>query len=172
MQGRNTVEEVLCLSAEKGYTIFYRNGENSNVLSDIVVAHPTSIAMIRTWPYFKYYSGLIVQHATIRMCRDDSNRHIDQNMLAKLTEMVKDEEVGLTSQVLHFGVETTNRAESEHSSHGLPCACELVNRCQHLMPIQEEDVIIFWRKLEIGSDIPEEHHRDMESEMLDLTSLL
>ncbi|KAI5668722.1 hypothetical protein M9H77_18575 [Catharanthus roseus] len=57
-------------------------------------------------------------------------------------------------------------------SHGLPYACELVNRCQHLMPIQEEDVVIFWRKLEIGSDIPEEHHRDMESEMRDLTSLL
>ncbi|KAI5655585.1 hypothetical protein M9H77_32772 [Catharanthus roseus] len=36
----------------------------------------------------------------------------------------------------------------------------------------KEDVDIFWRKLEIGSDIPEEHHRDMESEMRDLTSLL
>ncbi|KAI5662537.1 hypothetical protein M9H77_21860 [Catharanthus roseus] len=51
MQGRNKVEEVLRLSAEKGYTIFYRNGEDNNVLSDIIVAHPTSIAMLRTWPY-------------------------------------------------------------------------------------------------------------------------
>ncbi|KAI5656809.1 hypothetical protein M9H77_25602 [Catharanthus roseus] len=34
-----------------GYTIFYRNCEDSNVLSDIVIAHPTSIAMIRTWSY-------------------------------------------------------------------------------------------------------------------------
>ncbi|KAI5677594.1 hypothetical protein M9H77_08544 [Catharanthus roseus] len=51
MQGRNTVEEVLCLSAQRGYTVFHRNCEESNVLSDIVVAHPTSIAMIRTWPY-------------------------------------------------------------------------------------------------------------------------
>ncbi|KAI5674259.1 hypothetical protein M9H77_14623 [Catharanthus roseus] len=51
MQGRNTVEEVLCLSAERGCTVFYRNGEDSNVLSDIVVAHPTSIVMIRTWSY-------------------------------------------------------------------------------------------------------------------------
>ncbi|KAI5648069.1 hypothetical protein M9H77_34074 [Catharanthus roseus] len=50
-------------------------------------------------------------------------------------------------------------------SHNLPCACELVNRCQHLMPIQEEDVVIFWRKLEIDFDIPEEHHKDMESEI-------
>ncbi|KAI5666504.1 hypothetical protein M9H77_16357 [Catharanthus roseus] len=51
MQGRNTVEEVLRLSAERVYTVFYRNGEDSNVHSDIVVAHPTSIAIIRTWPY-------------------------------------------------------------------------------------------------------------------------
>ncbi|KAI5654508.1 hypothetical protein M9H77_31695 [Catharanthus roseus] len=51
MQGRNTVDEVLRLSAERGYTVFYRNGEDSNVLNDIVVAHLTSIAMIRTWLY-------------------------------------------------------------------------------------------------------------------------
>ncbi|KAI5657364.1 hypothetical protein M9H77_26157 [Catharanthus roseus] len=51
MQGRNTVEEVLCLSAERGYTVFHRNREESNVLGDIVVAHPTSIAMLRTWSY-------------------------------------------------------------------------------------------------------------------------
>ncbi|KAI5663968.1 hypothetical protein M9H77_23291 [Catharanthus roseus] len=51
MQGRNTVEEVLCLSAERGNTVFHRNCEESNVLSDIVIAHPTSITMIRTWPY-------------------------------------------------------------------------------------------------------------------------
>ncbi|KAI5672304.1 hypothetical protein M9H77_12668 [Catharanthus roseus] len=51
MEGRNTVEEVHCQSAQRGYTVFYRNHEKSNVISDIVVAHPTSIAMIRTWPY-------------------------------------------------------------------------------------------------------------------------
>ncbi|KAI5668274.1 hypothetical protein M9H77_18127 [Catharanthus roseus] len=51
MQGRNTVEEVLCLSAQRGYTVFYRNCEESNVLSDIVVAYLTSIEMTRTWPY-------------------------------------------------------------------------------------------------------------------------
>lgn len=64
------IEEVLCRSAEMGYTVFHRNREESNVLSDIVVAHPTSIAIIRTWSYVlimdttyktnKYYSGLIV----------------------------------------------------------------------------------------------------------------
>ncbi|KAI5674341.1 hypothetical protein M9H77_14705 [Catharanthus roseus] len=51
MQGRNTVEEVLCLSTKRGYTVFHRNREESNVVSDIVVAYPTLIAMIRTWPY-------------------------------------------------------------------------------------------------------------------------
>ncbi|KAI5649827.1 hypothetical protein M9H77_35832 [Catharanthus roseus] len=45
------VEEVLRLSAEMGYTVFHRNHEDNNVLSDIVIAHPISIAMIRTSPY-------------------------------------------------------------------------------------------------------------------------
>ncbi|KAI5672128.1 hypothetical protein M9H77_12492 [Catharanthus roseus] len=51
MQGQNMVEEVLCLSAQRSYTVLYRNAEDSNVLSDIVIAHPTLIAMIKTWPY-------------------------------------------------------------------------------------------------------------------------
>ncbi|KAI5672267.1 hypothetical protein M9H77_12631 [Catharanthus roseus] len=51
IQGRNTVEEVLCLSAIRDYTVFYRNHEDNNMLNDIVVAHPTSIEMLRTWPY-------------------------------------------------------------------------------------------------------------------------
>ncbi|KAI5674258.1 hypothetical protein M9H77_14622 [Catharanthus roseus] len=80
------------------------------------------------------------------------------NELKKARQMV--EEPG--SNCLHY----------LRKSYNLPCACELVNRCQHLLLIQEEDVVIFWRKLEIGSDIPEEHHRDIESEMRDLTSLL
>ncbi|KAI5683259.1 hypothetical protein M9H77_04487 [Catharanthus roseus] len=51
MQGRNTVEEILCLSTQRGYTVFHRNREESNVLNDIIVAHPTLFAMIRMWPY-------------------------------------------------------------------------------------------------------------------------
>ncbi|KAI5667650.1 hypothetical protein M9H77_17503 [Catharanthus roseus] len=51
IQGRNTVDEVFCLSAQQGYTVFYRNCDDSNVLNDVVVAHPTSIQMLRTWPY-------------------------------------------------------------------------------------------------------------------------
>ncbi|KAI5647605.1 hypothetical protein M9H77_33610 [Catharanthus roseus] len=48
---KNRVEEVLCLSPQRGYTVFYRTREESNVLIDIAVAHPTLIAMIRTWLY-------------------------------------------------------------------------------------------------------------------------
>ncbi|KAI5649072.1 hypothetical protein M9H77_35077 [Catharanthus roseus] len=51
MKRQNMAEKVLSLSAEWGYTVFYRNCEESNVLCDIFVAHPTSIAMIKTWPY-------------------------------------------------------------------------------------------------------------------------
>ncbi|KAI5653244.1 hypothetical protein M9H77_30431 [Catharanthus roseus] len=127
MQGRNTVEEVLYLSAQRGYTVFYRNAEDS-VLRNIVVAHPTSIVMIRTWPYVPIMDTTYKMNKESRLmpviedvfsksyhmlCR----RYIDQNVLAKLTEMVKDEEVATrvwTSEVLHFGVETTNRAESKH----------------------------------------------------------
>ncbi|KAI5678914.1 hypothetical protein M9H77_09864 [Catharanthus roseus] len=36
MQGRNTVEEVLCLSAIRDYTAFYRDREDSNILSGII----------------------------------------------------------------------------------------------------------------------------------------
>ncbi|KAI5649434.1 hypothetical protein M9H77_35439 [Catharanthus roseus] len=32
MQGRNTVEEILCLSAERGYTVFHRNRAESTYL--------------------------------------------------------------------------------------------------------------------------------------------
>ncbi|KAI5655192.1 hypothetical protein M9H77_32379 [Catharanthus roseus] len=116
MQGRNTVEEVLRLSAERDYIVFYRNGEDSNVLSDIVVAHPTSIAMFRMWSY------VLVMDTTYK------------------TNKV------WTSQVMHFGVETTNRAESEHS------------------------VLKLWLSTCHG-DL-DTNTIDMESEMCDLTSLL
>ncbi|KAI5683194.1 hypothetical protein M9H77_04422 [Catharanthus roseus] len=39
MQGRNTLGEVLCLSAERGYTVFYRNYEDNNTFSDILSLH-------------------------------------------------------------------------------------------------------------------------------------
>ncbi|KAI5648305.1 hypothetical protein M9H77_34310 [Catharanthus roseus] len=70
IQGRNTVEEVLCLSAQRGHTVFCRNRKESNILNDIVVAHSTSITMIRTWSY------VLIIDTTYKTnnCRDDSDR--------------------------------------------------------------------------------------------------
>ncbi|KAI5652621.1 hypothetical protein M9H77_29808 [Catharanthus roseus] len=62
-RGRNTVEEVLCLNAIRDYTVSIEDREDSNMLSDIVVAHPTSIEMLKMWPY--------VHHATVGSGRDD-----------------------------------------------------------------------------------------------------
>ncbi|KAI5671920.1 hypothetical protein M9H77_12284 [Catharanthus roseus] len=154
MQGRNTIEEVLCLSAERDYTVFYRNGEESNVLSDIVVAHPTSIAMIRTRSYVlimdtmhktnKYNMPLLeavgmtptgknFTVTTAFMCNKQAMTYRWKKLKVLKTRW-KSKPNFLhylfstwvnpfahkfcrvwTSQVLHFGVETTNRAKSEHS---------------------------------------------------------
>ncbi|KAI5666182.1 hypothetical protein M9H77_16035 [Catharanthus roseus] len=92
MQGRNTVEEVLCLSAIRDYMVFYRNREDSNMLSDIVVAHPTSIEMLRTWSY------VLIMDTTYK-----TNKYN-----VPLLEVV-----GMTPTGKNFT--TTNRAESEHS---------------------------------------------------------
>ncbi|KAI5659195.1 hypothetical protein M9H77_27988 [Catharanthus roseus] len=189
MQGRNTVEEVLCLSAQRSYTVFYRNREETTVLSDIVVAHLTSIAMIRTWPY------VLIMDTTYK-----TNKHIDQNVLAKLTEMVKDEDVAQrvwTSQVLHFGVETTNHVESEHlvlklwlsTCHGdldtvffnidslIDCQIGEIKYSLEISKLKEKfsaksNAILKNRKLEIDADIPDIHERDMDSEMRILTLML
>ncbi|KAI5677074.1 hypothetical protein M9H77_08024 [Catharanthus roseus] len=50
-QKRNTVEEVLHMCSNLGYTYFWRNCDESTVFSDIVFAHPTSIQMLNTWSY-------------------------------------------------------------------------------------------------------------------------
>ncbi|KAI5674050.1 hypothetical protein M9H77_14414 [Catharanthus roseus] len=173
MQGRNKVEEVLCLSAQRGYTVFYRNREESNLLSDIVVAHPTSITTIRTWLYVlimdttykmnKYNMSLLeaigmtptgknFTVATAFMCNEQMVKdeevaqrflngswkklinEIDEVEYQKKLEVWKSKPDFLhylfstwlnpfahkfcrvwTSQMLHFGVETTNHAKSEHS---------------------------------------------------------
>ncbi|KAI5671411.1 hypothetical protein M9H77_11775 [Catharanthus roseus] len=95
-QGRNTVEEVLCLSAIRDYTVFYRNREDSNMLSAIVFVHPTSIEMLRTWSY----------------SRPDFLHYLFNNWLNPFAhKFVR----YWTKSHMHFGVETTHRAESEHS---------------------------------------------------------
>ncbi|KAI5675719.1 hypothetical protein M9H77_06669 [Catharanthus roseus] len=73
MQGRNTVEEVLCLSAIRDYMVFYRNRDDSNMLNYIVVSHPTSIEILRTWPYLSALCVFLkwVQYATVGSGKDD-----------------------------------------------------------------------------------------------------
>ncbi|KAI5647670.1 hypothetical protein M9H77_33675 [Catharanthus roseus] len=98
MQGRNTIEEVLCLSAIRDYTVFYRNREGNNMLSDIVVVHPTSIEMLRTWSYWK--------------SRPDFLHYLFNNWLNPFAhKSVR----CWTKSYMHFGVKTTNLAESEYS---------------------------------------------------------
>ncbi|KAI5649533.1 hypothetical protein M9H77_35538 [Catharanthus roseus] len=183
MLGRNTVEEVLCLSIER-----------SNVLSDIVVAHPTSIAMIRTWPY------VLITDTTYKTNKDDSDRkelHSGNNFyvlyilhllcqMARVQLSINEHSVlKVWLSTCHGDLDTvflnidsliqrqikimdelkkaremveelgSNCLHYLRKSHSLPCACELVHR-----------------RLEINSDIPEQHDRDMDSEMSDLTLLI
>ncbi|KAI5676476.1 hypothetical protein M9H77_07426 [Catharanthus roseus] len=58
------------------------------------------------------------------------------------------------------------------TSHGLPCACELITRFDHVLPIQLHDIDVFWRTLEIGGPHPLARQQDMDSEMRSLTNLL
>ncbi|KAI5656375.1 hypothetical protein M9H77_25168 [Catharanthus roseus] len=134
MQVRNTIEEVLCLSAQRGYTVFYKNYEDNNVLSDIVFAYPTSIEMMRTWSYVLIMDTHIkqtkkVQSATVGSGRNDPDWK--SNVLKTKWQSKPDFLHYLfttwlnpfvhkfvrywTKRVMHFGVETTNQAESEYS---------------------------------------------------------
>ncbi|KAI5653233.1 hypothetical protein M9H77_30420 [Catharanthus roseus] len=90
MQGRNMVEEVLCLSAQQGYTVFYRNCEDNNKLSDIVVAHLTSIEMIKTWAY------VLIMDTTYKT----------NNLLGFMYNMPLLEVVGMTPTGKNFTVAT------------------------------------------------------------------
>ncbi|KAI5662279.1 hypothetical protein M9H77_21602 [Catharanthus roseus] len=192
MQGRNMVEEVLCLSAQRGYTVFHRNREESNVLTVGMTPTGKNFTVATTFMCNEQattYRWVLqqIKHlyctsaksngqssiinegeplglniSSVAFWGRDNKPHLAlkkiMNELKKAREM--DEEPG--SNCLHY----------LRKSYGLPCACELVHGCQYLIPILEEDVDIFLRKLEIGSNIPEEHDRYMDFEMHDLTSLI
>ncbi|KAI5661265.1 hypothetical protein M9H77_20588 [Catharanthus roseus] len=130
MQGQNTVEEVLCLSAQWGYTVFYRNCPDSNVLSDIVVAHPTSIQMMRTWPYV-----LIMVKQAIEMTPTGKNytvaTAIMQNEQATIYRWV-------LQQIKHLYYSSAVSAgnEQDGSAHE-PCVI-IPDRESDLTPVTEE----------------------------------
>ncbi|KAI5668126.1 hypothetical protein M9H77_17979 [Catharanthus roseus] len=58
------------------------------------------------------------------------------------------------------------------TSHGLPCACELITQFEHVLPIHLHDINAFWMTLEIGDPHPSAQQQDMDSEMRSLTDLL
>ncbi|KAI5681384.1 hypothetical protein M9H77_02611 [Catharanthus roseus] len=149
--GRNTVEEVLCLSAQQGYTVFYRNCEDNNVLSDVVVAHSTLIEMMRTWPY------VLIMDTTYK-----TNNHLALKRIwleiSRAPEIIDDPKY----KCGHY----------MRISHGFPCSCELITRFDHMLPIQLVDIEAFWKKLEIGSWYPSAQQHDIDSEMHSLINLL
>ncbi|KAI5653914.1 hypothetical protein M9H77_31101 [Catharanthus roseus] len=114
------------------------------------------------------------------LCR----RHVDQNVLGKLTEMIKDEEVASRYLALKkIWVELKRPPEiiddpknkcGHHlrTLQGLPCSCELITRYEHLLPINLSDIYSFRMALEIGSAHPVSQEKDMDAEMRDLAELL
>ncbi|KAI5678550.1 hypothetical protein M9H77_09500 [Catharanthus roseus] len=100
----------------------------SNVLSDIVVAHPTSIVMIRMYnmPLLEALgmtsTGKNFTVATACMCNEQATTYrwhklineIDEAEYRKKLEVLKTRWKS-RPDLLHFGIETTNHAESEHS---------------------------------------------------------
>ncbi|KAI5671608.1 hypothetical protein M9H77_11972 [Catharanthus roseus] len=132
MQRRNTVEEVLRLNAERGYTVFHRNCEDSNVLSDIVVAHPTSIEMIRTLSY------VLIMDTTYK-----TNKY---NM--PLLECVRMTPTGKTSQwqqlLCAMNMQRyTDRFFNKSSNYILHLLCQIV-RVQLSMKGLDLSSVAFW----------------------------
>ncbi|KAI5671101.1 hypothetical protein M9H77_11465 [Catharanthus roseus] len=213
MQGRNTVEKVLCLSAQRGYTVFHeivRRATYNMPLLEVVGMTPTGKnftvatafmcneqATTYRWVFQQirhlYFTsvmsngqGSIINEGEPLIILTDREREliplIDDGLdISSVAFWGKDNEPHLALKKIMDELKKVREMVEEpggnclhylRKSHGLPCACELVHRCQYLILIREEDVDIFWRKLEIGFVIPKEHDRDMDSEMRDLTLLI
>ena len=50
MEGRRPLQHCLYMATELNYVV-WTNLDNEGALSSLLVANPTSIQMIRTWPY-------------------------------------------------------------------------------------------------------------------------
>ncbi|KAI5653113.1 hypothetical protein M9H77_30300 [Catharanthus roseus] len=198
-QGRNTVEEVLCLSAKRGYTIFCRNRENSNYnmpLLEVVGMTLTSKNFTEATAFMvneqattyrwvlQQIKHLYLLNAMSTENQEDVCDHVPKNVLAKLTELTKDEEVASRHLALKKMWYEIPRATGIYddpknkcgyylrTSHGLSHACELIIRFDYVLPIQLSDIEAFWKTLEIGSRHLSARQQDMDSEMRSLTDLL
>ncbi|KAI5668290.1 hypothetical protein M9H77_18143 [Catharanthus roseus] len=80
MQGQNTIEKVLCLSAEWGYAVFYINCEDSNLKA--IGMTPTGKNFIVATAFIRNEQATTYRWKTHR-----------SECIGKLTKMVKDKEV-------------------------------------------------------------------------------
>ncbi|KAI5676063.1 hypothetical protein M9H77_07013 [Catharanthus roseus] len=189
MQGRNTVEEVLCLSAQRGYTVFYRNREESNVFSDTVVAQPTSITMIRKWIYVLImdstynmsvfeavgmtptgknftattYRWVLQQIKHLHVISAMSNGHNSIVNEGQIAEIKYSLEISKLKEKFAANSNAILKNISIKINHLALKKIWLEIKKAHEMVEDPE---------KIGADIPDVHERDMDSEMCDLTLTL
>ncbi|KAI5674029.1 hypothetical protein M9H77_14393 [Catharanthus roseus] len=191
MQGRNMVEEVLCLSAIRDYTNRYSMpllevvgmtpiGKNFTVASAFM---RNEQATTYRW-VLQQIKHLYFSNSMSTENQEDVCETMPKNVLAKLTELIKNEEVAsrhlafkkIWSEIMRAaGIYDDPKNKCGHylrTSHDLPCACELITRFDHVLPIQLHDINAFWKTLEIGGPHPSARQQDMDSEMRSLTDLL
>ncbi|KAI5675706.1 hypothetical protein M9H77_06656 [Catharanthus roseus] len=102
MKGQNTVEEVLSLSAERGYTY------NMPLLEALEMTSTGKNFTVAT----AFMNGSILNDGEPIVIITERK----SGLMAVIDDVFKNAyHMVWTSEVLHFGVETTNRAESEHS---------------------------------------------------------
>ncbi|KAI5675375.1 hypothetical protein M9H77_06325 [Catharanthus roseus] len=175
-QGRNTVEEVLCLSAKRDYTVQHAllevvgmtpNGKNFSVASAFMQnEQATTYRWVLKQIKHLYFSNAMSTKNQEDVCHHEPKKAHQSERVAKLTELTKDEEVALRHLALKKIWSEIPRAawiyddpknKCRHylkTSHGLPSACKLITWFDHAYPIQLSDIEAFWKTLEIGGHHP------------------
>ncbi|KAI5682472.1 hypothetical protein M9H77_03700 [Catharanthus roseus] len=218
MQGRNMVDEVLCLSAERGYIVFYRNREESNYNMPLLEAvgmtligknftvaatfmfneQATTYRWVLQQIKHLYFTSAMVEttnrveseHSVLKVwlstCHSDLDTvflNIDSLIQGQIAEIKYTLEISKLKEKYGAKSNTILKNLSNKVSHlalkkimdELKKARAMVeepgSNCLHYLR-KSHDVDIFGRRLEIVYDIPEQHERDMDSEMRDLTSLI
>ncbi|KAI5683989.1 hypothetical protein M9H77_05217 [Catharanthus roseus] len=107
MEGRNMVE-VLHQCNQQGYMCFWRNCEENNILSDIIVAHSVSILMMRTWPFVLIMDRTYKTNKYDMLLLEAVGMTPTRKTFTVTTAFMRNE------KFLYFESGTMNRAESEH----------------------------------------------------------
>ncbi|KAI5649748.1 hypothetical protein M9H77_35753 [Catharanthus roseus] len=166
MQARNTVEEVLCLNVQRGYTVFLRTkAHRSNVLAKLteMIKDEEGASQFINGSWHKLLNEI-----------DEAEylRNLNVLKMKCLMRRVIPILKNITNNISHFALKIcveikrapeiiddpiNNCKHYLRKSHGLPCSCELITRFEHLLPLY---------------DIPSAQARDINSEIRDLTSML